>query len=120
MTFALVNLVMLGLAVVGAAVALRASGRRGGVGRRDPCLRPLLLTLVGLALLTVVFDNLMIAADLFRFDDALLMGVRLGLAPIEDLGYALIALLLVAALWRLLPSRGRGVATSPSAEAADA
>ena len=99
MTFALVNLVMLGLAVVGAAVALRASGRRGGVGRRDPWLRPLLLTLVGLALLTVVFDNLLIAADLFDYGDQHRSGLQLGLAPVEDLAYPLGAAILLPALW---------------------
>ncbi|WP_413320865.1 lycopene cyclase domain-containing protein [Agrococcus sp. 1P02AA] len=56
-------------------------------------------------LLTVVFDSLMIAADLFRFDEALLLGVRIGLAPVEDLGYALIAVLVAAATWRLWPAR---------------
>lgn len=57
--------------------------------------------------LTIVFDTLMIAADLFRYDDALLLGAHVGLAPIEDLAYALIALFVVVALWRLLPSRIR-------------
>lgn len=101
MTFALVNLVMLGLAVVGAAVALRASGRPGGRGggRRGPWLRPLLLTLVGLALLTVVFDNLMIAADLFDYGDQHRSGLQLGLAPVEDLAYPLGAAILLPALW---------------------
>nr|WP_241428939.1 lycopene cyclase domain-containing protein [Agrococcus sp. ARC_14] len=55
--------------------------------------------------LTVVFDSIMIAVDLFHYDDALLLGPRLGLAPVEDLAYALIAVLVVVAAWRLLPSR---------------
>lgn len=62
--------------------------------------------------LTVAFDSLMIATDLFRFDDAQLLGLRLGLAPVEDLGYALIALFAVAAVWRLL---GRARADAPGA-----
>ncbi|MDR7233905.1 lycopene cyclase domain-containing protein [Agrococcus sp. BE272] len=111
MSYAMLLTPLLLAAVVAAIVAFRRD-RRGWAA--------LAIASVVVMALTVVFDSLMIAADLFRFDDALLLGVRLGLAPIEDLGYALIALLLVAALWRLLPSRGRGVATSPSAEAADA
>lgn len=51
--------------------------------------------------LTAVFDSLMIAADLFRFDDGQLLGIRVGLAPIEDLGYALVALLVVVSVHRL-------------------
>lgn len=111
MSYAMLLTPLLVAAAIAAIVAFRRD-RRGWAA--------LAIAAVVVMALTVVFDSLMIAADLFRFDDALLLGVRLGLAPIEDLGYALIALLLVAALWRLLPSRGRGVATSPSAEAADA
>ena len=69
------------------------------MGRRDPWLRPLLLTLVGLALLTVVFDNLMIAADLFDYGDQHRSGLQLGLAPVEDLAYPLGAAILLPALW---------------------
>ena len=111
MSYAMLLTPLLVAAAIAAIVAFRRD-RRGWAA--------LAIAAVVVMALTVVFDSLMIAADLFRFDDALLLGVRLGLAPIEDLGYGLIALLLVAALWRLLPSRGRGVATSPSAEAADA
>ncbi|UOW01627.1 lycopene cyclase domain-containing protein [Agrococcus sp. SCSIO52902] len=111
MSYAMLLTPLLVAAAIAAIVAFRRD-RRGWAA--------LAIASVVVMALTVVFDSLMIAADLFRFDDALLLGVRLGLAPIEDLGYALIALLLVAALWRLLPARGRGVATSPSAEAADA
>ncbi|HET8867713.1 MAG TPA: hypothetical protein VFM87_05225, partial [Agrococcus sp.] len=60
--------------------------------------------------LTAVFDSIMIAADLFRFDEALLLGVRVGLAPVEDLAYALIAVLIAAAMWRLLPASSRRTA----------
>ena len=68
--------------------------------------------------LTVVFDSLMIAADLFHFDEAQLLGPRLGLAPVEDLVYALIAVLVAAAAWRLLPSRA--VPAEQATEAPDA
>lgn len=57
--------------------------------------------------LTAVFDSLMIAADLFRFDDGQLLGIRVGLAPIEDLGYALVALLVVVSVHRLAGSARR-------------
>lgn len=58
--------------------------------------------------LTAVFDTAMIAADLFRYDDALLLGPHIGLAPIEDFAYALIAVLVAAASWRLWPARASG------------
>jgi len=65
--------------------------------------------------LTAVFDTIMIAADLFTYDEALLLGPTVGLAPIEDFGYALVAVLLVAALWRLLPARSRSRAEQQDA-----
>lgn len=60
------------------------------------------LTIAVLLVLTVVFDSLMIAADLFRFDDASLVGVRLWRAPVEDLAWPVAAGLLLPSLWALL------------------
>ncbi len=58
-----------------------------------------------LLLLTVVFDSLMIAADLFRYDAAALAGPRLLRAPVEDLAWPLAAGLLLPVLWELLRPR---------------
>ncbi|MEE1620942.1 lycopene cyclase domain-containing protein [Zafaria sp. J156] len=52
-------------------------------------------------LLTAVFDNLMIAAGLFDYGEHGLSGLRIGLAPVEDLGYAATAVLLVPAVYWL-------------------
>ncbi|GEB46114.1 lycopene cyclase [Microbacterium testaceum] len=63
------------------------------------------LVLVGL---TLVFDNLMIAVDLFSYPQEHLSGLKLGLAPIEDFAYPLCAAFLVPALLTLfapLPSK---------------
>lgn len=65
------------------------------------------LTLAALFVLTIVFDSLMIYADLFRYDESQLTGVRLLLAPVEDLAWPLVAVLLLPALWELLPRRTR-------------
>ena len=54
-----------------------------------------------LLLLTVVFDSLMIAVDLFRYDEAQLLGWSVGLAPIEDLAWPVAAGLLLPSLWEL-------------------
>ncbi|NLP85825.1 lycopene cyclase domain-containing protein [Microbacterium sp. CFH 90308] len=55
--------------------------------------------------LTAVFDNVMIAADLFSYPPDQISGVRIGLAPIEDFSYAVCAAFLVPAVFTLLPSR---------------
>lgn len=66
------------------------------------------LTILVLLVLTLVFDNLMIAADLFRYPPEQLTGIRLGLVPIEDLAWPLAAGLLLPSLHLLLtPSEDR-------------
>jgi len=58
-----------------------------------------------LLLLTAVFDTVMIAAGLFTYADGLHLGVRIGLAPVEDFAYPLAAVILLPALWVRLRSR---------------
>ena len=65
------------------------------------------VTVVTLVALTVVFDSIMIAADLFRFDESALTGLRLGLAPVEDLAWPVAAGLGLPALTALWAGRGR-------------
>lgn len=62
-------------------------------------------SLVVLLLLTAIFDNLMIAAGLVAYDDALTSGLRLGLAPIEDFSYAVAAAVFVPSVWSVLTAR---------------
>ncbi|MFI2105274.1 lycopene cyclase domain-containing protein [Isoptericola sp. NPDC019693] len=91
-----------GLAVVAVAVALvvaLVATRVRGLGTR--WWTATAVAAVVLAGLTVVFDSLMISADLFRYDDAALLGVRLWLAPVEDLAWPVVAALLLPALWAL-------------------
>jgi len=97
-TYALLLAPLLAAATVAVVVALR---------RRRRSWASLAIAAAILLALTIAFDSVMIAIDLFRYDDALLLGPRVGLAPVEDLAYALIALFVVVALWRLLPTRIR-------------
>lgn len=60
------------------------------------------LVLIGF---TAVFDNLMIAADLFTYPDEHISGIRIGLAPIEDFSYPVCAAFLLPAIGALLPGR---------------
>ncbi|MCU1432030.1 MAG: lycopene cyclase protein, partial [Actinotalea sp.] len=54
-----------------------------------PSGRAMAVTFVVLALMTAVFDNLMIAAGLFEYGESKLAGLSIGLAPVEDLAYPL-------------------------------
>jgi lycopene cyclase domain-containing protein len=58
-----------------------------------------------LCLLTMVFDTLMIAADLYVFDEDKILGVYLWGAPVEDLAYAIAAALAMPVLWTVLERR---------------
>ena len=78
-----------------AAVLLRRSIQWGAVA----------LTTVVLLSLTAVFDNVIIGLDIVRYGHEHLMGLYLGLAPLEDFSYSLAAVLLLPAAWHLLRAR---------------
>ena len=58
--------------------------------------------------MTAVFDSLMIAVDLFRFAEGDLLGIRIGLAPVEDLAWPVAAGVLLPSLWLLLTPKEEG------------
>ena len=63
------------------------------------------VTLGALMVLTAVFDSLMVAVDLFRYDESQLRGVFVGKAPLEDFAWPLASALTLPALWELLRRR---------------
>ncbi|WP_084074522.1 lycopene cyclase domain-containing protein [Demequina sp. NBRC 110052] len=77
--------------------------------------RPLLLTGLVLVALTAVFDNVIVGLGIVDYDEALISGVRVWFAPIEDFSYALGAVLLVPALWTWLGRSGRTVTSEENA-----
>lgn len=58
------------------------------------------ITLVVLMALTLIFDNIAIATEMFRYNPDRILGLHLGLAPIEDFFYALFAVIIIPTLWR--------------------
>jgi lycopene cyclase domain-containing protein len=63
------------------------------------------LTGVALVVLTAVFDTIMIGVDLFRYEESVLTGLYIGLAPIEDFAWPLAAVLVIPSLVLLLTPR---------------
>lgn len=61
-----------------------------------------IITLLGLLLLTLIFDNVIIGLQIVGYNNSLILGYRVFLAPIEDFMYALLAAILVPALWHKL------------------
>ena len=51
-------------------------------------------------LLTALFDNLIIAAGIVAYDKTKLLGAFVGVVPIEDFAYTIVAVLLVPAIWK--------------------
>lgn len=97
MTYTLLNLVFLGIVALLAVAAVLA--------RRSPDWRAVGLAAILLMTLTAIFDNVIIGTGLVDYDDSLISGVRIGVAPIEDFAYTLAALVLLPALWELVPVR---------------
>lgn len=99
MTYATLAALFVGVCALVAAVATV----RRGLGARWWLTTG--VTIAVLLVLTIVFDSVMILADLFRFDEDSLLGVRLWHAPVEDLAWPLAAGLLLPAVRELLPQR---------------
>lgn len=59
------------------------------------------MTLAALLVLTAVFDSIIIWAGIVGYDPAKILGLYVGFAPIEDFFYAILAVIIVPALWRL-------------------
>lgn len=61
--------------------------------------KPWLIMFVSLIILTLVFDSLMIALGFFYYSPDKILGVMIGSVPIEDFFYAILAALIIPAVW---------------------
>jgi lycopene cyclase domain-containing protein len=89
-----------GVAVPVSAVAIVVLVRSGR--------RALVAALVGVAVLvalTAVFDNVIVGSGIVAYDETRILGLRVGVAPVEDFSYAIVAALALPALWLLLGRR---------------
>lgn len=68
--------------------------------RRSPK-RLFWITMGVMIVLTAIFDPIIIGLGIVDYDPTKILGIRLFGAPIEDFFYAVYAVLLVPALWRL-------------------
>jgi len=97
MTYWIINLPFL----LAAAVVLASS-----VALRQPPRAAALWVALGVMFsLTLVFDNAIIGFGIVDYDEALISGLRLGFAPVEDFAYTLAALLLIPALWHVFGAK---------------
>ncbi len=108
MTYALLIPVFLALALTPAALLVRTPSPAPPPRR---ALAVLGISFAVLAVLTAVFDNLMIAAGFFDYGAGHITELRIGLVPVEDFAYPLAGVLLLPMLWWGLAERGRLVST---------
>ena len=59
-------------------------------------------TLVTLLAMTAVFDNLIVGFSIVDYNPEKILGIRIGIAPIEDFAYAILAVILVPTIWSKL------------------
>lgn len=59
------------------------------------------LVFISLVTLTAIFDSLIIGAGIVGYDPTKLLGLYIGLAPIEDFFYAILAAIIVPVLWKV-------------------
>ncbi len=97
MTYLLLDLPFLGAVAL---VALAA-----GLSRRRPRWRAVGLTAILLATLTAAFDNVIVGTGVVAYDPDRILGIRLGVMPVEDFSYAVAAVVLLPSLWALLTPR---------------
>ena len=60
-----------------------------------------------LLILTVIFDNAIIASGIVAYDPNNISGVKIGVAPIEDFAYSIALALLMPTIWIFLEKRNK-------------
>ena len=63
------------------------------------------LTAAVVLVMTAVFDNVMISVGLVAYNESLISGAFIGVAPLEDFAYAIAAIVGLPSLWVLLERR---------------
>ena len=88
MTYLALNSIFIMAALVPAALVLR--------GRQWLTVAKALLPML---VLTAIFDNLIIATGIVDYDPQAILGLKIGVAPIEDFAYTIVAVLLITTIW---------------------
>jgi lycopene cyclase domain-containing protein len=63
------------------------------------------LTLLATMVLTAIFDSVIVGTGIVAYDTSKILGLMIGLAPVEDFAYTIAAALLIPAVWILLGKR---------------
>lgn len=99
MTYLLMSLPFIALALIGFSLGAVHAHRHRSFGSYLSSWAEVTASLV---ILTVIFDNVMMAAGLFDYGVEHISGAHIGLIPVEDLLYPVAGALLLAGCWQLL------------------
>lgn len=77
------------------------------MGWRKASVYSFIITLLILFALTAIFDNLIIMSGIVTYDNATLMGLFIGAAPVEDFDYTFVAVILLPTLWHFFKDKER-------------
>ena len=99
MTYLLMSLPFIAVAVVVFVFGAVHARHRDAL---SPYLSGWAVATASLVVLTVIFDNVMMAAGFFDYGREQISGARLGLIPIEDLMYPIAGALLLSGLGQML------------------
>ncbi|WP_017200781.1 prenyltransferase [Arthrobacter sp. M2012083] len=105
MTYLWLALAFIAAAAIAGALFARHGVRRGEAGKHWKAVG---LAFTALAVLTAVFDSVMIGMELFHYDASHILGVKIGLAPIEDFAYPLAGVVALPGLWMWLTGKREG------------
>lgn len=61
--------------------------------------KKIFLVVLVLVILTAIFDNVLIVSQIVKYHSESMLGLYVGVAPIEDFAYSLAAAFIVALLW---------------------
>lgn len=56
-------------------------------------------TMIVLIVATAIFDSLIVGVEIVAYDEAKILGLRVGQAPIEDFFYAILAGIIIPTIW---------------------
>ncbi|WP_416429866.1 prenyltransferase [Paenarthrobacter nicotinovorans] len=109
MTYLWLALAFIAAAAVAGVIFARRGARQGEASRHWKAVG---LAFAALAVLTAVFDSVMIGMELFHYDASHILGLKAGLAPIEDFAYPLAGVVVLPGLWMWLTRRRSAAAKS--------
>lgn len=76
--------------------------------RRKLNWRIVAVVFVALSLMTLIFDNMIVANGIVAYEESKILGLRLWFAPIEDWGYVVVGCWLIPAIFKFFSRNSDG------------